>query len=440
MSNPLKNPSMGSYQVIRILKLTPTSETNLVRDIQNGHMFVLKNIPPVIPSEYSKFKTFTSLKHPNIIQFSTSYPITMTSDYTQIPLPYYFNGSLSTIFNKQKYGISINGWDSRQQSIFCYKLACALAYLHSKGIFHGHLKPSNILISNDFEPIVTDYWNGSIYGYKPPTDINFGQFQTDSLNNSNSNSNNSNNLNSKFNAKQSSKLKSKSKGKSSSNSKNNQEFQEFQEFPEYLKEDIIYSPPELYTGSLSYSSDTYTFGLIIYSLLFGQPTPVRDLLFQNPFPGDLSDLYSRFIERCLANVPSSRPDMTIIPDLFLQDNFIFPGVDSNLFNKYKNNHNYNNYNNNLYIDKDYYKYHKEIKFSIKINSSKSKSLLLNYPDQIIEYYKKKVDSLINESEKNNIYEGIINLICGLYLPIDSNMNISYFQRAAHFQIPEAEFM
>jgi serine/threonine protein kinase len=36
-------------------------------------------------------------------------------------------------------------------------IAEGLRHAHSKGVFHRDLKPQNILLSNDFEPKITDW-------------------------------------------------------------------------------------------------------------------------------------------------------------------------------------------------------------------------------------------------------------------------------------------
>lgn len=70
--------------------------------------------------------------------------------------PYYENRSLRDLILKQSNGINIDGFFEPQKMILIYCLSLFLEKLHSKNQFHGKLKASNIIIDNEFHPLVSD--------------------------------------------------------------------------------------------------------------------------------------------------------------------------------------------------------------------------------------------------------------------------------------------
>lgn len=52
---------------------------------------------------------------------------------------------------------SIPSLDDTQKMKICYGVAFGLNQMHRNGIVHGNLRPSNILFSEDLEPLITDF-------------------------------------------------------------------------------------------------------------------------------------------------------------------------------------------------------------------------------------------------------------------------------------------
>lgn len=97
----------------------------------------------------------SKLDHPSIIKFnginfqyveSTLKPILITE--------YFTNGSLKTLLNKENQN---EKWNQTTKSIFLLGISNAIKYLHENGIFHLDLKPENVLIDENFHPILCDF-------------------------------------------------------------------------------------------------------------------------------------------------------------------------------------------------------------------------------------------------------------------------------------------
>lgn len=81
---------------------------------------------------------------------------------------YHDDRSLLDMLIKQNNTEIIRGWNEQTKIIFLYCLSCFLEKLHSKNQFHGRLKASNIILNDNFYPLVTD-----LFLYKLDDDSNF---------------------------------------------------------------------------------------------------------------------------------------------------------------------------------------------------------------------------------------------------------------------------
>ena len=127
------------------------SNVYLVEDTQLGTYFILKQIKKsnfYNPSSYfTEAKKIYSTSHPNIINIvHASYD----DEYIYITMPYYKRGSLNNILNSRPLTV-------REIIKYSLDFLSAVHYLHSKGIMHCDIKPTNILINDANKAILTDF-------------------------------------------------------------------------------------------------------------------------------------------------------------------------------------------------------------------------------------------------------------------------------------------
>jgi serine/threonine protein kinase len=67
------------------------------------------------------------------------------------------NGSLSGVLEKVAYGTRFPFWNPTGKGILICGIALGLRFVHSKGIIHSDLKPSNILLTSAGEAVISDF-------------------------------------------------------------------------------------------------------------------------------------------------------------------------------------------------------------------------------------------------------------------------------------------
>lgn len=102
----------------------------------------------------------SKLHHPSIIGFyganyqSYDDPLQIRPS---ILLDYYPNGSLRKIIDKEKKGASPSTWNATKKYINLLGISHAMKYIHQEGIIHRNLKPENILLDENYYPIISDF-------------------------------------------------------------------------------------------------------------------------------------------------------------------------------------------------------------------------------------------------------------------------------------------
>lgn len=339
------------------------------------------------------------LDHPAVIKFSGY----SKKDFHEEPKPvivmeYAERRSLNDVIENEIKSLA-GDWDLTKKLKCIFGIASGMHYLNSNKIVHRDLKTTNILITAEYLPKISD----------------FG-------------------LSKEIHSQESMSYESAAG----------------------FKGTHAFSAPEIFQN-LDYSekSDVYSFALIVYHMMTLQPPfarlkneQIRDEVLKNHRPSldphTLPTCYSNLIQRCWAQHPDERPTFQEIIDEICQydNNPFLDGVDENEYFDYVDSLNENSF-----------EFHKSIKpiKSMKL-TSEDKSLeadALN--DQANRYYKgdglevnkenacklyKKAAELGNVKAMNNY--GIM-LEHGDGIPVDKQEACRYYKMAADKELPIAMF-
>lgn len=207
-----------------------------------------------------------------------------------ILIEYAPNGDLQQIIEKEIKNDVRDGWNDTKKLICIYGIASAMKYIHSKQIIHGDLKPSNVLLDENYYPKVCDFGCSMHYN----------------------------------------ELLQKTK-------------------LEELMGTPLYMAPEIYKNNVyySYKSDVYSFAITVYEIMTDEipykETSMYEQMrkvsssarpsFSNPIP----QCYRNLIEQCWSQNPEDRPSFESIVDLLRNDtSFITESVDAAEYQNYIN--------------------------------------------------------------------------------------------------------
>ena len=70
--------------------------------------------------------------------------------------PFIPNGSLSSLINQEKKSLIDHEWDDTKKLMCIFGIASTMKHLHSLNIIHRDLKPDNILIDENYHPVICD--------------------------------------------------------------------------------------------------------------------------------------------------------------------------------------------------------------------------------------------------------------------------------------------
>ena len=145
---------ISSYHKKKVIGKGGSSTVYLAED-ESGEEVALKEFNSKIKkidrkSVYREISTLASIYHPFLIKFigvSLSDPFTIVTNY--VP-----NGSLFRIIHSKKLSRILDG---TRKTIIALGIAHAMAYLHNQSIIHRDLKSTNILIDEDYYPVICDF-------------------------------------------------------------------------------------------------------------------------------------------------------------------------------------------------------------------------------------------------------------------------------------------
>ena len=105
-----------------------------------------------------EFNKILQLKHPSILQFVGFSPQSFKKEPKPVVITeLYPSKSLADILRMDKKNHKITDWDATKKLMNIYGIASAMKCLHSHGIIHRNLKPSNIIVDDSLLPKLSDF-------------------------------------------------------------------------------------------------------------------------------------------------------------------------------------------------------------------------------------------------------------------------------------------
>lgn len=125
--------------------------------LQDGTAFAVRRIGEDCIQRLKEFeghvRALANFRHPNLVRIRGFY---WGDDEKLIIYDYVSNGSLATSTGYKRMGSSSTHFSLEQRLKIARGLARGLAYIHDKKQVHGNIKPSNILLTPDIDPIISD--------------------------------------------------------------------------------------------------------------------------------------------------------------------------------------------------------------------------------------------------------------------------------------------
>ncbi|KAK8870912.1 hypothetical protein M9Y10_008825 [Tritrichomonas musculus] len=310
---------INKYERQSLINKADVSKLYKFKEIETGQIFAgqmsmiktKKLTKEEISHLSSAISIISNLNHPSILKFIGFSPFDFKKQRKPVIVTEYVsNGTLSDILDIERNHSSISGWNETKKLINIYGIASGMSYLHSFGIVHRSLKPSNIFLDDCIFPKI-------------------GHFGL-------------------------------SNGILNNETMTNQSISGCKATP-------AYSAPEiLQFNDYSESSDVYSFSFIVYELITGQ-IPFNELsstsqIFNEVvvkkkrpvFDQPIQSCYKNLIEKCWSQDPGERPTFDeIISHLEMDSEFITEDINSDDYKKYIN------------FIKTHTKYHQRIEEDIK---------------------------------------------------------------------------
>jgi serine/threonine protein kinase len=221
---------------------------------------------------------FVKLNHPCLVPIvGFVLPEPSIPNFFGVISRFMVNGSLIDMFTPRQRDDQTR-WTTTRKTTTIYLCACVMKFLHSQGISHGFLKPSNILFDENFRPRISGYWMSSVIPCDPSA---------------------------------------MSRGRNA-----------------------CYSAPELFEPKFTGKVDVFAWALIVLEIIIGDVAKVKQCFgsFRNwdqfPLPSGMTNAYSDLFSSCLSLDPAKRESFVdIVKKMRGNKDFCIPGADEEEFQK-----------------------------------------------------------------------------------------------------------
>ena len=211
------------------------------------------------------------MKHPSIQKFvAFSFWNIKREPKPMILYEYCSDRYLSEIIEK---GNKDKNWNSTNKLIVIYGIASSISYLHKNDIYNPFINPTNILINEEYQPKLTNYFL-----------LQNRKLGFDNL------------------------------------------ISSYYQSPEYF-----------YSKVISEKSEVYSFGLIVYSIIMNKILIHKINEIENfhiEIDQEIPKIYQELIKKCLSKEPDERPSFSSILHELESEKFIIDGVDEIKYHDY----------------------------------------------------------------------------------------------------------
>ncbi|EPY31222.1 MAP kinase kinase-like protein [Strigomonas culicis] len=144
------NVSFSDFQVVATLSSTVNSK--VYHATRRGEHVALKEVPVDDEAARRRFHREVSIvascTHPNVIRIMGVF---FDGPFAYIILPFYAKGSVKSLLAAKTHLPWVSVQDMFRQA------TSGIAYLHERGIVHADIKPSNLLVTNEGQVVITDF-------------------------------------------------------------------------------------------------------------------------------------------------------------------------------------------------------------------------------------------------------------------------------------------
>lgn len=140
-------PSLGPYQILRVLGYGGLADVYLARDTVLGREVALKILHRIAPMKMERFvreaRVAALLSHPNIVQI---FDAGQVEGFHYISMQYIDGSPIGDL-----------SLEPRRAAELVLKVAMAAHYAHTQGIVHRDITPRNILVDRSGTPFLADF-------------------------------------------------------------------------------------------------------------------------------------------------------------------------------------------------------------------------------------------------------------------------------------------